>query len=236
MKVAEISLDLPIDGNYNVICSDGTNWYNVGDIFVFNPGTYYLAVQSVDGTFSQINSYTLEVKTILDNSLVTCAYTDDLKTVLQYDGSSENYYLNGNEIDFSYSYENHISNSAGYIDTYLNLYPGSNPKIVVTENESHILELERPEFIDYTTNFVGGESKERVLKATVYNITKADVSRYAGGAYDGQDAHYFKYYSVIIIDPETGEVIDMVDPNYYYDYGNQSYSFIRYPYNTVLPN
>lgn len=33
--------------------------------------------------------------------------------------------------------------------------------------------------------------------------------------------------ATVVIDPSTGEIIDMLGPNFYYKYGNQSYRITK---------
>lgn len=234
-KKFKLKLENPSKSNYAVYYSDGENLYKFNEMIFLNPGTHYFVVKSVDGTYSQSDSYLLTGDVVFDNSLRVLAYTEDQKTFLQSDFNRTEYYINGKKIDFSYHFEKHIKNSAGYISTYMNLFPGDSPDIAVYEKECLQQGLDELEFIDYKTNFEGGESKDRVLKASVFNITEANVTRYSGGEYEGEDAHYFNNKAVVIIDPETGKVIDMINPNYYYEFGSQDYSVVR-PYNTIITN
>lgn len=129
-------------------------------------------------------------------------------------GDNGTYYTNGNVVDFLYHFENYIANAAGTINTYMDLIPSTDFKIGADWFG----------FVDYTTDFFGSESKDDVLVVTIYDIHSATIWRTASGEYD-HSAYYTTPYTQVIIDPDTGKVLDMLELNYYYEYGNQNSSY-----------
>jgi len=154
-----------------------------------------------------------ESNTAVDNHRELLVRTDDNDRIFERDNSTGKYYVNGNEIGFNYIFENHVSNSDGSINTYMNLTPGDN----------FIIHDDWFGFVDFTTDFFGSQSENKVLVVTLDLVDSAKIDRYASGAYN-DSVHDTVYEARVIIDPLTGDVIDMLAPNYYYDYGNQSHS------------
>jgi hypothetical protein len=239
-RMAKFNFTQPSGSGYKAyISTDGTNFseINAATTYHLNAGTYYFVVASSDGSFNNSNPYNLQLSSVGYNSnLLTVVYTNDLTSFFQVDSGRTNFYVNGNPINFSYSYENHVVNSAGWIDTYMNLYQRPEQNVAIYQSEVNQTSTDLPCFVKYQTNFAGGGSRSKALLLTVFN-TSLSVNRYAGGAYAGEKAFYTSKMAEIVIDIDTGKVIDLVYPNYYYMYGNQSYTITKpYPstYNSNL--
>lgn len=180
---------------------------------------YYIRVLSDEQNFSNTISYTISADVLARTAIMS---TNDGKYVLSKSGND--YYINGNLIDFTYSYYNGVNNAAGWINTYMNLYKQANQWIV--ERPLDGFEDFAPKIVNYTTNFEGAESRNEVLVLTIGD-TLAQIRRYAGGDYAGEHKVYDRVDAQVVIDPSTGKIIDMLDPNFYYEYGNQSYRITK---------
>lgn len=215
----KVDFTSPAGTNYNLYYSDGQSvfQFNLNNTLRLNAtGTYYFIVVSADGSYANTTPYQLKCKAISDGHRTCLVRTSDWSAILERD-SSGRLFVNGNLVDFTYDFHNTVSNSAGTINTYMVLYPGSSPGVAADDWFG---------FVDFTTNFFGSQSKNKVLVLTLTNIDKVKIDRYASGAYN-DSAHYSTDYARIIIDPETGKILDLLDPNYYYDYGNQTYRTIQ---------
>ncbi|QAA33476.1 hypothetical protein [Clostridium manihotivorum] len=82
--------------------------------------------------------------------------------------------------------------------------------------------------IKQISNFEGGGQRDKALSLTVFN-TLVKFNRYAGGAYDGEQNNYEDKVAQLIIDIDTGKVIDVLYPNFYYLYGYRTYTITK-PY------
>jgi len=225
--ILDIDLTSPAGTNYIMYYSDGEGVfsYNMDNFLVLEAGTYSFIVLSADNSYHNVNPYTLNAKLVTGGGMSLLRYTDDLKTFFTKNENNE-YFVNGNLIEFKYDFEHHVSNSGGTANTYMHLYP----------NENLEVGADWFGFIDYTTDWFGAESRNRVLVVTMLNSKYEEdsrmiavVDRYTSGAYIDPDerSHYKLPYCQMIIDPETGKVIDLLEPNFYYEQGNQSFKYIQ---------
>lgn len=212
--ILDVDLVSPSGANYNIMYSDGQNFYNVSSDsnVVLSDGTYYFVVLSADGSYSNVAPYNVNVRAIANGHRKLLKRTDDNERFFEHDVQNNDYYVNGHKIDFNYHFENHVSNSAGSINTYMNLI----------SSDSITLHGDWYGFVDFTTNFFGSASANKVLVVTIKDYHSAKVDRYASGAYN-DSAHYSSPQARLIVDPETGKILDMLEPNYYYEYGSQTY-------------
>ena len=103
---------------YAVYYYSGDALYAVkGDLYALDEGTHYFVVLSTDGSYSATRGYTLYIHNIApistDATARFYAVCDRANIVFQFNAARTNFYVNGNEIDFSYSYKR-SSSSVNY--------------------------------------------------------------------------------------------------------------------------
>ncbi len=206
--------------------------------YEFMPGTYYFAALSESGNYSTSAPYTVKFKKIgnmVDNSsLNIIGISEDGGIVYQTDQTGSLNYVNGKRIDYSYSYYDEISNSAGtqYYDIKIDTNAGANVSLAKEY---------RPVAVHYvsSTRPAMNVSSRPALILTYFSDTDFYQIHCKGtGAYSSNTFWDETNWVRVLIDPETGDLIDIVEPNYYYHYapqGNNSI-YITSPYSMQFYN
>lgn len=242
-RILSVSID---NLDYEVyVSTDGQSFSNIGDKVVsLKAGTYYYLVESPSGKYDKNLEYELNVKTtkclpIETNPIIT--HTKDYDLILQtnLDGFYSNtiitddLYINGERIDFSYDFENVVDNSAGYAKTTMKLTETSDQFVALTDR--HLSELNSvgyyedilPTFVKFNTNWFGSKNLDKALILTLCN-TDMYVRRTGRGAYS-ENYTFESPHTTLVIDTDTKKVVDVMYPNYYYLYGNQRFSYTKHP-------
>lgn len=234
-RASEFTLNNPQNKNYNMfLILNGNSVYSITSGLKYDvpAGTHYIAVLSNDGQYDINSPYTLKLTS--ETQLKTYVETSDGRNYFQMTNDGKQCYVNGNLIDFNWSYINYVNNSAGFINTYMDLIPRSNQKVAIYE--SHLSAInqdgELPYFASYTTNFEGARNVSPALILTLID-TKFNVDRYAGGEYSSESVHYWVPYTQVVIEPSTGKIIDVMAYNFYYYFGYRGYAVSRLPNNVT---
>ena len=241
-RILSLSLDNP---DYQVYISpDGQSFSNIGDKVVnLEAGTYYYLVESPTGKYDKNLEYELNIKTtkyMPFEKYPIVSRTTDFSSILQvnYDdfvnknAYTDNLYLNGERIDFSYDFENIVDNSAGYAKTTMKLTETSDQFVALTDSHLSLLnsvgyyEDVLPTFVKFNTNWFGSKNLDKALILTLCN-TDMSVKRTGRGAYSGNYS-FESAHATLVIDTDTKKVVDVIYPNYYYLYGNQRFYYTKY--------
>lgn len=241
-RILSLSLDNP---DYQVYISpDGQSFFNIGDNGIaIEAGTYYYWVQSPNGKYDKNLEYQLNIKTtkcLSTKAYPIITYTKDYDLVLQTDlyGFYENtiitddLYINGEKIDFSYGFENIVDNSAGYAKTTMKLTETPDQFVALTDSHLSLLnsvgyyEDVLPTFVKFNTNWFGSKNLDKALILTLCD-TDMSVKRTGRGAYSGNYS-FESAHATLVIDTDTKKVVDVIYPNYYYLYGNQRFYYTKY--------
>lgn len=201
------------------------------------PGTYYFAVISENDTYSSSSTYTINFNKVAemssDSSANIIGLSENAGIVFQTNSSGSVCYVNGNEIDISYSYVQNLSNSAGSQsyniaiqdrdDVYAYIGDGVyEPSAVYYHNST------RPAM------HVSGRS---ALELTYYSDSNFySIHCRCTGAYSMNNLWQDFKVVTVLIDPGTGKLIDIVEYNYYYDFapvGSNSITITR-PYSMTF--
>lgn len=221
---------------YTLYLTNGTNIYDISSgvsAVQLDTGKWYFYVCSENGTYSPTTTYSLSLKNLYRTDLYNIAYNKDYQSYLQYEITSPGvytYYLNGKEIDMTYSYEHHVSNSAGWINTYIGVAGQAGRSIVIGKAAADNAGVEPPIWGTLRTNSetrLSGNNSTPVL--SLYIVENTDVSntylayvrRYTGGEYKytTESCSYTTPAAQIVIDLNTAKIVDVLTPNFYYDYG-----------------
>ena len=114
----------------------------------------------------------------------------------------------GNPIDFTYE---RTVKSNGNI--YFNLYEREDQNVVLFQSEAMQVMQEVPTFINVSAPFSGWSSYQNALVVTVFN-TYWRVNSFSSD-YGGLTSSV----ATVIIDSNTGKVVDVMTPNPLYDNG-----------------
>lgn len=197
--------------------------------YKFKPGTYIFAVLTSDNKYSADRTYTVNFKKI-----ATKCPSEMPRMWANYEAgiiyeTNEDYtqnYVNGNPIDISYSFQDTISNSAGYQSYDISINTGLNYWSYYNGEEygpigAHYFSSTKP---------INEVSSRPALILTFasssdsfYKINCRGTGAYAANTYQGQTD-----YVTVLIDPETGKLIDILHFNYFYDYNPLGINSITY--------
>lgn len=197
-------------------------------------GTHYFAVRTTDADiFSSTAPYYLtftKVGTYSGNSnLYIRAINEETGIILESTAAPGSNmitnYVNGHPIDISYSLNQNYSNSAG--GQYYNISINANAGAYISTYEG-----ETPEIAYYygSTRPAMSVSSRNVLKLTYRcNSNFYRINCFCTGAYAMNNYSQNYNHVTVIIDPETGKLIDIVEFNYYYDFAPVGSNYITCP-------
>ena len=196
------------------------------------PGTYYFAVISESGTYSATSTYTanfVEVGSMSGDSAVNLiGISEEAGIVYETNNSGTVNYVNGNPVDISYSYVQQLSNSAGSQSYNISIDANAGAYALLAD-------VYEPAAVYYhnSTRPAMQVSSRPALMLTFYS--DSDFYRIhcvCSGAYAMNNLWQDLNFVTVLIDPDTGKLIDIVEYNYYYDFapvGSNSITFTR-PY------
>lgn len=217
---------------------DGAAAYAVdGNMIRVLPGTYYFVVYSPNSSYSSETPYTIQFDYIANASSDSNAYymsfSENAGIVFQADPNGQNCYVNGNKIDFSYSYVKSLSNSAGSQNYNIQLTPRSDLRVKMFQTEfSQTPELQQviPDVAHYHSSTFTSYSGP-VLTLSLYSANNPfyTIHNLCSGAYSGNTLWQDLRYVNVFINPNTGKVVDIEWFNYFYEVGSHSIMYYR-PY------
>lgn len=202
------------------------------------PGTYYFAVVSEQGTYSATNTYTanfVKVGSMSGDSAVTLiGISENAGMVYETNDTGSVNYVNGNPVDISYSYVQKLSNSAGSQSYNISIDANAGACALLSD-------VYKPAAVYYhsSTRPAMQVSSRPALKLTFYD--DSDFYRIhcvCSGAYAMNNFWQDFNFVTVLIDPDTGKLIDIVEFNYYYDFapvGSNSITYTR-PYTMKFYN
>lgn len=206
------------DANYKMelTTSDGKGFTipEMNNAYKLFPGTYYLKVSSKDLSYSPTKKYTITTTKLSDMSsdsnasiLGVCAkanifYETDTKKI---------HYVNGHKIDTSYSYEADLSNSAGVQLYNMHIYESRITGISMSNDY-------KPEIVRYisSTQPIMNVKTKNVLSLTFLGDALYTIHNYGSGAYKMNTYSDDMDVVNVLIDPDTGKLIDILELNYFY--------------------
>lgn len=221
---------------YAIYYYSGNAMYAIkDDLYALGAGTHYFVVLSTDGSYSSTRGYNLNINNIApistDSTAKFFAVCDRANIVFQFNGGRTNFYVNGNEIDFSYSYKKSTS-SVNY-DISLNKTSNFNVCLLQTEGTSLPLEYQQviPDTVHILSSSFTGIKNKHVLTLSVFDWSTPCYKIHVRGTGSSSDMTYWKDLNManVFIDPDTGKVIDIEWYNYFYENLNNKLTFTR-PY------
>ncbi len=218
----KFTLTNPANCNYAlyIVKSDNTIYsISSGTTYLLDAGDYYLVVTTADGTYSSKNPYTLDVtnQNCVRNARDLVSYNGYL---LQQAGTTGlNYYINGKPIDFSYNYKYDISAGADYLHATMTLSTKSTSEVFNKYfKDTNGVNHEGIMFIKYNSSF--NESGRDLALYIPINDVYYSYHRTASSSLPPTSVHQSgSVFAQVIVDVNTGKVIDLFSPNWYYESG-----------------
>lgn len=206
-----------------------------GDTYMVKmlPGTYYFAVLGEDDQYSATSTYTINFNKIAElangGGSDIIGICEKAGIVFQADSNGSNCYVNGNPIDYSYSYVNNLSNSAGSQSYNITIRKRNDVYAYLGDGEF------APSAVYYhsSTRPAMNVGSRAALELTFYSDTDFySIHCRCTGAYDMNNFWDETNVVQVLIDPSTGKLIDIVQFNYYYDFApvGTNYITITRPY------
>lgn len=195
------------------------------DIYDAAAGTYYFLVKSNgDKNYSATSPYTIKFNKLgnvaNDSSANVFAYNEKAGIILQSNSDGSKCYINGNRININYSYYDDCSNVAGTQIYDISIQHRDDVKAIIKgrlPNDS----------INPKVAWYHGSSKPAMKINSKYVLEMwfactGDnfyfINCFCTGAYERN--HFWKNLAAVdvIIDPDTGKIVDIADFNYFYGY------------------
>lgn len=201
-----------------------------GTMIKVRPGTYYFAVYSEEGLYSASSSYTVNFKCIgeyADETLVPFrAINEEAGIVFQTNISGTSYYVNGNPIDINYEYHYEDNNSAGNQSYNITLSDIEGVYCQIWDEE-----VQGPDVLYYhysTKPNIEVQSKY-LLRLMFYaedSVKFYKIMCQGTGAYAENTLYSNPNYVIVLIDPDTGKLVDIAEFNYFYEHAIGSNSLV----------
>lgn len=192
------------------------------------PGTYYFAVISENGTYSATSTYTanfIEVGSMSGDSAVTLiGISENAGIVYETNDTGTVNYVNGNPVDISYSYVQNLSNSAGTQSYDISIDANAGARVLLSG-------VYEPAAVHYysSTKPAMKVSSRPALMLTFYGDSNFYRIHCTGsGEYSMNTLREDLNNVTVLIDPETGKLIDIVEFNYYYDFAPVGTNYITW--------
>ncbi|MDR1135708.1 MAG: hypothetical protein LBL49_05970 [Clostridiales Family XIII bacterium] len=227
-----------VDLGTNTVISSDALYELDGDINDQNEvATVYVEILSLEGYFDDTVDYTFRVKElphIPGSALIFASprHSVVVERILADNGSISELYINGHLFNWYYHWVYSYSNSsAGY--TYMVDFSGdisTNRILAPTHVYSPNIDLPSIWLATYSSNL---NDHEKVFTAAEpalimgFDNIYAYSTRTAYGSYAGPGANWddTQYNATVVIDPSTGSIIDVIEPNCLYDRIPWEYSF-----------
>lgn len=213
-----------------------------GNTVLLNNGTHYFAVVSPNALYSSESVYTISFNKIGNLAPLNLApyagINEEAGIVFQTDykgvsnGYSSVYYINGNPIDINYQWKFSDSNSYGSQSYNISLR-GGNDVIAHIKNDP-----ERPSAVWYrnsTRPSYGVSGRPALAIKFISSSAFYSINCLCTGAYAQNNLVKDMNTVTVIVDPETGKMIDIYSFNYFYDFavGSNSISVLTNYYENL---
>lgn len=196
----------------------------VKDLYEFMPGTYYFRISSPQGKYSAASTYSVKFTKIgvlsSDSEADVISVCEAGKILYQTNLSGTVHYVNGNPIDVNYSFYEYLPHSVG-IQEYDIRIDQNKVERVIKVGALYYMRSTRPAMT---------VSDRPVLELTLEGPNCYTIHCNCTGAYAANTCNEDLSRVTVLIDPETGKLIDILEPNYYYDLcptGSNSILFYR---------
>ncbi|MBO4375664.1 MAG: hypothetical protein J5811_00065 [Lachnospiraceae bacterium] len=209
----------------------------LGDNYkVAKPGTYYYAVYSENGAYSSENAYSLKFQKVSslsgDSRANIWGISTEAGIVFETNETGTIYYVNGNNIDISYLYSQEINSSVGNQSYYITIQNSLVNRVDLSQSG-----LPRPVFYHSSTRPAMDVNKKPALKLTLYGEHDMYLVHCKCDGPFSMNNYWIDFGAVtVIVDPDTGKLIEISDFNYFYDFAPVGTNTITvlYPYRDFI--
>ena len=205
---------------------------DAGNNYRFAPGTYWFKVSTNDGGYSSSVTYNLTFRKNFE-SLQSDGYMREgngSKTKINILQSNDRKitYVNGNKVDISYSLYWDGSNPYGSQIYNISIMPDASTYCKSMEI-AYYKESTKPIMKDYSYHSV-------LLMTFVSDRDFYIIDCQTSGAYAGETVIRKCREVTVLVDPQSGKLVDIVDPNYYYSFPHEGTNYIRIQrdYDTII--
>ena len=189
----------------------------------YMPGTYYFKVKSDNGTYSVDSTYTVNFKSIgkmsTHSGLTRVAICEKANMVYETNSAGTIHYVNGNEVDYSYTLYKNLPNSTG-----LQIYDIS----IDTNKVEYATYADVLYYLDSTQPAYKVSSRP-LLELTLVGNSCYNINCLGTGAYSDNTFRDANFDAVkVLIDPDTGLLVDILEYNYFYEFAPVGTNYINY--------
>lgn len=196
-----------------------------GNNYKFSPGTYYFMVRSITGGYSSSdvtyditfrkNYESTEFNDFMEESIGTKTGINILQSK-----DKKITYVNGHKVNINY----------GYYWDGSNAYGSQIYDITIMPNDSTYCDsMEIVLYKESTKPIMKGFYNSTVLlmKFVSENRDFYRINCVTSGAYAGESVVRNYNEVTVLIDPDSGKIIDIVEPNFYYSFSHQGTNYIK---------
>lgn len=203
------------------------------NLYRLSAGTHYFRVYSTDHTYDSSKTYTLTFNKIANiaNDPVSTLFmvNESAKIVFQSDANGKHMYVNGNEVDLGYTYNDDLSTPEGYrVRNVCLIHVDALRAIIFGREASEMNKVIANSFVDIPTTVFyesgtkgTGEENLNVLQLSVINEGKEEFYKlncFCSGKYQLEYMLENLNWATVFINPDTGRVIDICSFSYFYEY------------------
>lgn len=243
--IMNISVDVG-EYQFDVLSVDeNANMYKIStkvNLFRLDPGTHYFRVYSKDHAYDINKTYTItfnKIANISSDPVSTLFMVNEpAKIVFQSDANGKHMYVNGNEVDIGYTYNDNLSTSAGSRVRNISLIHTDSARAILFQKEAvNIREklnlgesyIDYPKVVFYENGTKGtGEKNLNVLQLSLISDQEDELYKIncnCTGAYINEYMLQNLVWVTVFINPDTGRIVDIAHYNYFYDkIGGSAYS------------
>lgn len=208
-QLFKASFAAPTGYAYKMVMYDGNSTYTLeyNELYNLPAGTYYFIVSTVNANqYSNTAKYSLNISACSksnDSNIAGYWISGNWKSLFEFTWDRNNYYVNGNPIDFAYN------RTIGNVSVDLSM--GSNGIVALFHEEALAIGGELPDFINYRGSYTIGGSCSNALMLSLGNCSYRVDSR-------NSNINSLKAnHAMVVINSNTGKIVDIVEPNPIYE-------------------
>jgi hypothetical protein len=199
--------------------TEGAEWEregNTGNVYVFSPGTYWFIVRSLDGGYSSTVTYDCTFERVggaekIENYMYTGHFPGTSFEIRQ-SNDKKLTYINGNMVDIRYLWTHEASNNYGSKAAIISVTPDENTVC----SYMGVVDYSRS-----THPIMKNRNGTTLLEMTFKSDSEFYKIHWVGtGMFDRETVKLDSPKITVLIEPESGKIVDIVSPNYYYTLKN----------------
>ncbi len=222
-KPTVVQYSIISSNGYSLLYAGGT-YYGVylisadNNTYKFMPGTYYFAAMSENGAYSASSTYTVNFRKVgemsSDSSITLVGVCEPARIVYETNSSRTVNYINGNPIDISYSCYETYAFAEGFQSYDISIDANAGARVSFSQAYAPAAV-----YYNYSTRPAMNVSGRPALMLT-YISEKPFYKIHCSTTGAFSENNFWDDLGVVtvLIDPETGKLIDITEFNYFYDF------------------